>query len=115
MKSLQILLWLVGFLGVNNLSAQVGYQKDSLQIKVYTEAEYRNGLITEVKVKKIFCDYCTEYQKVLIEDEAERRTYIESREKGNRISNGTFKHAVYIRIAKTDFAEMKSDSLTNNN
>ena len=85
MKRVQILLLLFCCYGVSNLFAQVGYQKDSLQIKVYTEAEYRNGLITEVKVKKVFCDYCTDHQKELIQEEAERRTYIESREKGVKI------------------------------
>lgn len=34
-----------------------GYAKDSLQIKVYTEIEYKNREAKDIKLKKVFCDY----------------------------------------------------------
>lgn len=114
-KSLQVLIVIFCFFLAGKIFAQVGYQKDSLQIKVYTEAEFRNGLVKEIHVKNIFCDYCTEYQKKRIEEEAIRRTYLLSSEDKTKISTGMFKHALYIRISKEDFSEMKKDSLTDNN
>jgi len=94
--------------------AQLGYQKDSLQIKVYTVIEYRDGLIKEMKVEKVFCDYCTKYQTEQIKEEALRRTYLIRNDEGVKQENGKFNHALYIRISKKDFMEMKKDSITNN-
>ena len=94
--------------------AQVGYQKDSLQIKVYTEAEYRNGLVKEVEVKHVFCDYCTEYQKKRIVEEAIRRTYFARYEEGIKLNNGKYRYAIYIRISKKDFLEIESDTINKN-
>ena len=113
MKLLKILIIIFSFLYVNLTFAQVGYQKDSLQIKVYTEAEYRNGLVKEVDVKNIFCEYCTEHQKELIVAEAIRRTYLARNEEGIKLNNGKYRHAIYIRISKKDFQEIKSDSINN--
>jgi len=101
------------FFVVSNTFAQIGYQKDSLQIKVYTEIEYRAGLVKDIRVNKIFCDYCTKHQKKLIKEEAMRRTYLVRNEEGVKINNGMYKHALYIRISKEDFLEMKRDSIAN--
>ena len=114
MKRLKFLIIIFSCLYVNLTFAQVGYQKDSLQIKVYTEAEYRNGLVKEVEVKNVFCDYCTEYQKRRIVDEAIKRTYLARYEEGIKLSNGKYRHAIYIRISKKDFLEIKLDSINNN-
>lgn len=94
--------------------AQVGYQKDSLQIKAYTEIIYRDGLVKEIQVKKVFCDYCSEFQLKLIGEEAYRRTYLIRNDEGIKQVNGKFNHALYIRISKKDFANMKKDTLIDN-
>lgn len=94
-----------------NSFAQIGYQKDSLQVKVYTEIEYRDGLVKEIKADKVFCDYCTVYQIERIKEEAIRRTYIVGKEEENGITNGKYKQALYIRISKKDFLKMKKDTI----
>lgn len=114
MRNLLIITLCFCFFFVGNTFAQIGYQKDSLQIKVYTEIEYRDGLVKDIRVRKIFCDYCTEYQKKLIKEEATRRTHMLGREEGMRIINGKYKHALYIRISKEDFLEMEQDTIKNN-
>jgi len=114
MKSLQIIIISFCFFCVCNTFGQIGYQKDSLQIKVYTEVEYVNRLVKDIKVSKVFCDYCSEYQTELLKEEAIRRTYLERYEEGIRLTNGKYKHALYIRISKKDFSEMKEDTINNN-
>ncbi|WP_298761225.1 hypothetical protein [uncultured Psychroserpens sp.] len=88
------------------LSAQ-SYAKDSLQIKSYTLIEYRNNEVKEIKLLKVLCDYCTDYQKQIIGEEAKRRTFLERLDPKNRLKEGQKKLAIYIRIAKKDFAEIK--------
>lgn len=114
MKSIQIIVLGLCLFFATLGFAQVGYQKDSLQIKAYTEIEYRDGLVKDIIVKKVFCDYCTEFQLKLIGDEAYRRTYLIRNDEGVKLNNGKFNHALYIRISKKDFAEMKKDSLIDN-
>jgi len=113
MKSLKLIAIYICFFFVGNTFAQIGYQKDSLQIKVYTEIEYRDGLVKEIKVNKVFCNYCTEHQIERIKEEAIRRTYLVGKEEKIEISNGKYKQALYIRISKKDFLEMKKDTITN--
>ncbi len=113
MKWLQNIALCFCILYACNAFAQIGYQKDSLQIKVYTEIEYRNGLIKDIKVSRVFCDYCTEYQIERIKEEAKTRTYMTGKEEGKGISNGKYKQALYIRISKKDFLEIKKDTITN--
>lgn len=93
--------------------AQIGYQRDSLQIKVYTEIEYRDGMVKDIKVNKVFCDYCSEYQIERIKEEGIRRTYVTGQEEEIGITNGKYKQALYIRISKKDFLEMNKDSINN--
>ncbi|GAA4302058.1 hypothetical protein ICJ84_07915 [Aestuariibaculum suncheonense] len=94
-----------------NVSAQVGYKKDSLQIKVYTEVEYENYWAQDIRVKKVFCDYCSEFQKEQIGNEALRRTYFVRNDNKFRMPSGVFRHALYIRIAKKDFARLREDNI----
>ena len=89
--------------------AQIGYQKDSLQIKVYSEIEYADKLVKAIKVDTVFCDYCSTNQIKMIKEEAFRRTYLISNDKDIRMANGKYKHALYIRISKKDFLEMKDE------
>lgn len=92
-----------------NVMSQNGYQKDSLQIKVYTSIEYINNQATSIKVRRVFCDYCTDIQIKAISEEAKVRSYAVRNDKENRMLNGTKKLSLYIRIAKKDFAAIKED------
>jgi hypothetical protein len=98
-----------GLISVCSTFAQIGYQKDSLQIKVYTEIEYINNNVKNIKVDTLFCDYCSTNQTKMIKEEALRRTYLARNDKGIRLVNGKYRHALYIRISKKDFLEMNED------
>ncbi|MCL5127940.1 MULTISPECIES: hypothetical protein [unclassified Algibacter] len=93
----------------NRVLSQVGYQKDSLQIKVYAAIDYVDTHPVEIKVKKVFCDYCTEFQIEKLSEEAYRRTFLIRNDKNVRLTNGTFKHALYIRVSKKDLAGLKRE------
>ena len=97
------------------VSAQLGYQKDSLQIKVYTEITYKNSVAEDIEVTKVFCDYCSSFQKKAIGAEAKRRSYLERNTKTNRLDDGVRRLALYIRISKADFAALKEKEPDNQN
>lgn len=99
-----ILLW-----ASSPMQAQVGYQRDSLQIKAYATIDYVDGNATTIKVKHVFCDYCSDYQKEKISEEAKRQTFLIRNLKGVRMLNGVYRHAVYIRVSKEDFASLKEE------
>lgn len=94
----------------NQVQSQVGYQKDSLQIKVYAAIDFVDYNAVDIKVKKVFCDYCSEFQKEKLSEEAYRRTFLIRNDKNVRLSNGTFKHALYIRVSKKDLADLKREN-----
>lgn len=100
-----LIIIFIGF-GVMGVSAQ-SYTKDSLQIKVYTEIEYKDNKSGKISLKKVFCDYCTPLQLESIGEEALVRAYNERYYPENRLKNGKKKLAIYIRIAKQDFAAIK--------
>ena len=85
------------------------YRKDSLQIKSYTLIEYRQSEVKSVKLIKVYCDYCSEIQKEVVGIEAVRRAKLESYYPENRVKEGDKKLAIYIRIAKKDFAAIKEE------
>lgn len=97
----------------NQAKAQLGYQKDSLQIKVYTEIEYVQYRTKSIKVKKVFCDYCTKLQAEKIKEEALRIGYIVRNDKDNILNNGIKKLAMYIRVSKKDFAALRENEPEN--
>jgi len=97
----------------NQANAQLGYQKDSLQIKVYTEIEYVQYKTKSIKVKKVFCDYCTKLQSETIKDEAIRIGYRVRNDKENILNNGIKKLAMYIRVSKKDFAALRENKPDN--
>ncbi|MCB4808319.1 hypothetical protein LG651_08650 [Tamlana sp. 62-3] len=105
----QLTIALMLFLAFCRLHAQVGYQRDSLQIKAYATIDYIDGNATAIKVKHVFCDYCSEYQKEKISEEAKRQTFLIRNAKGVRMLNGVYRHAVYIRVSKEDFANLKEE------
>ncbi|MDU8887015.1 hypothetical protein RXV94_12670 [Yeosuana sp. MJ-SS3] len=114
MKRLKISLIILCCTFASNGFSQSGYQKDSLQIKVYTEIEYVERLVKDITVKKVFCDYCSEFQTEQIKKEAIRRSYLVRNDVDIRLENGIYRHALYIRISKKDFSEMKKESTQEN-
>jgi len=90
------------------LSAQ-DYRTDSLQIKVYTVINYTAGRPTRITLKKVFCDYCTKIQLESLAENALRRTELEKNDPKNRLKDGKKKLALYIRIAKKDFAAIREE------
>jgi hypothetical protein len=101
--------------GLTELQAQTysGYSRDSLQIKVYTEIDYVNREAKDIRLLKVFCDYCTDAQTNKIGYGALRRAYAERYDPVNILDNGTKKLAVIIRISKEDFKEIKNDTILN--
>ena len=109
-KTFYIILFFVAF--IFQIKAQ-GYQKDSLQIKVYTEIAYTNFKSDSVRVTKVFCDYCSNLQSEKIKEEAMRIAYRVRYSKENIVPNGIKKLAMYIRVSKKDFAALKEDEPDN--
>jgi len=107
MKYLIGILTIITFFITEFTVAQVGYQKDSLQIKVYAKIDYVNSRVVNIKVSKVFCDYCSQFQKEKIAQEAYRRAYLVRNDKDVNLINGNYKHAMYIRVSKKDFAKLK--------
>ncbi|WP_241485203.1 hypothetical protein [Psychroserpens damuponensis] len=103
LRKYQLLCLIVFLINSIAISAQ-SYKKDSLQIKSYTLIEYRQNEVKDVKLIKVLCDYCTDFQKEAIGVEAMRRAKLESYDPVNKMKEGDKKLAIYIRIAKKDFA-----------
>lgn len=108
MKTRALLILFLWF-GIESVLAQ-SYTKDSLQIKTYTEIAYINSEAKDIKLIKVFCDYCSELQKKSIGEEALRRAYYERYEPQNILVNGKKKLAILIRISKADFAAIDEKS-----
>lgn len=96
----------------NLLSFSQGYAKDSLQIKVYTEIEYNNREAKDIKLLKVFCDYCTSAQTSKIGYAALLRAHDERYLPENVLVNGKKKLAIIIRISKVDFAAISDEKET---
>ena len=111
MKYLQIIFTIFCCTFAAHVFAQSGYQKDSLQIKVYTKIEYKDSYAKDIQVDKVFCDYCSEYQIEKIKTEAKKIAYLERNAKKNRLKNGIKKLALYIRVSKKDFSELKEETI----
>ena len=117
MKSKSAITVLIGFLlffQMEESPAQQGYAKDSLQIKAYTLITYQNSKAVKIELSHVFCDYCSDFQKEAIGEEAKRRAYQNRYLPENRIDDGEKRLAVYIRIAKKDFAAIKEDENNQN-
>ncbi|SDS33074.1 hypothetical protein SAMN04515667_1932 [Formosa sp. Hel1_31_208] len=108
LRKYELLLITIFLLSTAFMRAQ-SYRKDSLQIKSYTLIEYQNNEVKDIQLLKVICDYCTDFQKKAIGEEAKRRAFQERLDPKNRVKDGKKKLAIYIRIAKTDFAEIKEN------
>lgn len=94
---------------LNPLYSQVGFKKDSLQIKVYTEIKYIDNEPIEIIVKKVFCSYCTDFQRKVVGEEGIRRSHEVKYDSENRLKQGIKRLALYIRVSKKDFAALKDE------
>jgi hypothetical protein len=61
-----VLIAIILFSEQLNAQNHSGFKKNSLQIKVYVHIKYENAKSKEIKVKKIFCDYCNDSQKAYL-------------------------------------------------
>lgn len=100
------IVFLLIFWSSTQCFGQKGYAKDSLQIKLYANITYENKKSKEIKVRKVFCDYCNENQVKFIKEEGWRRAYQERYLPENRLTKGVRKLTIIIRIAKDDFKNM---------
>lgn len=112
-KNIILLMIIFSTYGLSESSAQ-SYTKDSLQIKAYTEIQFKDNNAENIILKKVFCDYCTDFQIEKIGEEALRRADIEKYAPLNRMENGYKKLAIYIRISKDDFASITPDGEIDN-
>lgn len=97
------------FLGSMQVFGQKGYAKDSLQVKLYANITYEDAQTKEIKIRKVFCDYCNESQLKFIKEEGWRRAYNERNLPENRLTKGVRKLTLIIRMAKEDFQNMKNE------
>ncbi|MGY0392378.1 hypothetical protein ACW5R3_07495 [Bizionia sp. KMM 8389] len=97
-------------LGITDVYAQ-SYAKDSLQIKVYTQITYKEQIAKDIKLLKVFCDYCTDKQTSSIGYAALRRAYDERYDPENILENGEKKLAIIIRIDKGDFLAINEETI----
>ena len=94
---------------ISNIALSQAYKKDSLQIKSYTEIVYEDSKAESIKLKKVFCDYCNSTQLKIIGEEALFRADTEKYYPENKLKKGKKRLAIYIRIAKVDFAALKEE------
>lgn len=79
------------------------YRTDSLQFKMYTRMYVNDQLgIDSIVVKKVFCDYCSERQLEILNNEAYRRTIFE-KDNPKYKKPGEHRLALYVRFSKEDF------------
>jgi len=97
------------FLPFFRMNAQVGYAKDSLQIKVYTEIQYKEHKPINITVTHVFCDYCNQKQKEHVKNIAWDLAYNDRFSPENMVEEGRKRLAMYIRIPKDKFILLKED------
>ena len=105
-----IVIFIVCFCtGIHSTMAQQrDYRKDSLQFKIYTRLYVNKTLeLDSLVVKKIFCDFCSAEQRKALEEEAYRRSLMESRSWKYK-KTGEHRLALYIRLSKLDFKALNN-------
>ena len=105
---IKLLIYITLFLslGIYNLFAQ-SYTKDSLQFKVYTIASFKDSHVTAIELDKVFCDYCSKSQLTAIGQLSLKSSNKLVKKAKYRLTNGKKRLAIYLRIAKKDFAYLK--------
>jgi len=109
MKTKYVILGLGIFLFFQSqcLKAQTrDYRKDSLQFKMYTRMFINEQLqVDSIRVKKIFCDYCTEQQLEVLHNEALQQSALERHNPKYRKA-GEHRLALLVRFSKEDFKRL---------
>lgn len=93
----------------SEMSAQVGYAKDSLQIKVYTEIQYKQRKPVNINVTYVFCDYCSNKQKEYVKNIAWDLAYNDRFSPENVVESGKKRLAMYIRLPKDKFILLRDE------
>lgn len=90
--------------------SQRGYQKDSIQIKVYTNLIVNKQLqVDTITVRKVFCDYCSTAQTEALEEQSKVMTY-DMRMIPRYRKEGMHRIALYIRLPRDKFEELKDNN-----
>ncbi len=109
-KFLIVIFGLVCILA-STANAQVSskdYRKDSLQFKMYTRLYINEQLgVDSLTVKKIFCDFCSEKQMDVLQQEAMRQSMIERHNPRYR-KPGEHRLALIVRFSKEDFRNLNN-------
>lgn len=91
-------------------STITNYRKDSLQFKMYTRLFVSEQLkVDSVMVKKIFCDWCSDSQMDVLQQEAMRQSMIERYNPKYR-KPGEHRLALYVRFSKEDFKNLNDNN-----
>lgn len=108
-----IVLFLLLFsLGFYNVHAQ-SYRKDSLQFKIYTITTFKDSKVKDVVLDKVFCDYCSNSQLIALGQLGLKQSNKLIKKPKNRMVNGKNRLAIYLRISKKDFANIKQKDSVN--
>ncbi len=113
MKTLRFIITIFCLFFINEILSQNSFQKDSLQIKVYTEIEYVDKFVKDIKVSKVFCDYCSENQRSYLSEKAKELAYYDRYNPQKRLVSGIRKFAIIIRVSKKDFSAIKNEEENN--
>ena len=84
------------------------YRQDSLQFKMYTRLYIGEKLeVDSLTVKKIFCDFCSEGQMDVLQQEAMRQSMIERYNPKYR-KPGEHRLALIVRFSREDFKNLNN-------
>ena len=84
------------------------YRTDSLQFKMYTRLYVNERIqIDSIAVKKIFCDFCSDTQMEVLENEALRQSKLE-RYNPKYKKPGEHRLALIVRFSKEDFKRLNT-------
>jgi len=101
-------------LGVYDVFAQgYGYSKDSLQFKVYTFVTFKESYVKDIKIHRVFCDYCSDSQLATLGQFAIKLSKKLAKKPENRVINGEKRFTIKFRIAKKDFANINRKDTIN--
>lgn len=111
MNKFFILLGLIFLSGMPNAFAQ-RFTKDSLQFKVYTIATFKDSRVRDIKLDKVFCDYCSDAQTTALGQTGLKLSNNLVKKPKNRLINGEKRLTIIIRVKKEDFHNInKKDSI----
>lgn len=100
------LIIIISIFSLTQLKAQ-DYKKDSLQFKIITQIKYKSGVVENISLKKVICDYCTETQTEQLGLQALKLAALEQDDPKNKRKNGIKILSIYIRLSKDDFSAIK--------